>query len=65
MPVFSVPDMSCGHCKASIEEALKPISSRVETDLAAREVLVEGPAAADVVTALAAIGFESQLITGR
>ncbi|MCB5409754.1 heavy-metal-associated domain-containing protein [Pseudogemmobacter faecipullorum] len=57
MPVYSVPDMSCGHCRASIEKTLLPLSSRVEVSLERREVLAEGPSAQEVIAALAAIGF--------
>lgn len=57
MTTLSVPDMSCGHCKASVEAALAPIASRVEVDLPARRVTVEGAAPEAAVQALAAIGF--------
>ncbi|WP_112309995.1 heavy-metal-associated domain-containing protein [Pseudogemmobacter bohemicus] len=52
MTRLSVPDMSCGHCKASVEAVLKPIASSVEVDLTAREVRVEGVAAEAAVAAL-------------
>ncbi|SFJ86591.1 heavy-metal-associated domain-containing protein [Celeribacter neptunius] len=40
MSVFSVPDMSCGHCKATITEALEAIDDTVEidADMEAREI---------------------------
>jgi copper chaperone len=54
---LSVPDMSCGHCKASVEAALAPLASRVEVDLAQRQVRAEGASAEVLVKALDAIGF--------
>ena len=44
---LSVPDMSCGHCKASVEAALTPLAGMapITVDLAQRQVSVAGPAA--------------------
>ncbi|MDQ2065597.1 cation transporter [Xinfangfangia sp. CPCC 101601] len=60
MTTFSVPEMSCGHCKASVEAALAPISATVRVDLEQRRVTTEGAEAAAVISALAAIGFPAQ-----
>jgi copper chaperone len=58
---LSVPDMSCGHCRASIEAALAPLDATLGFDMAARELRVlDGPAADAAVAALAAIGFSAQ-----
>jgi copper chaperone len=48
MITFEVGDMSCGHCVATITEAVKAVDpgARVEVDLAARAVRIE-PAGAD------------------
>lgn len=57
---FSVPDMSCGHCTAAIEAAIKSrdASAQVECDLGARTVAVEtGLAKADIAAALADAGY--------
>ena len=32
---LSVPDMSCGHCRASIEAALAPMNAALSFDMAA------------------------------
>ena len=58
MTLLSVPDMSCGHCKASVEAALAPLPGMapVEVDLATRQVKVAG-SAAEALKALEAIGF--------
>lgn len=58
MTKLSVPDMSCGHCKASVEAALAslPGVAPVQVDLTSRHVSLNGNAAA-AIAALAAIGF--------
>lgn len=40
---FNVPDVSCGHCKASIESALQPLAGvrRAEVDIDAKSVAVD------------------------
>ena len=59
---FSVPDMSCGHCKASVEAALARLApAAVAVDLPARRVTLKGAAPEAVVAALAAIGFPATL----
>lgn len=39
---FSVPDVSCGHCKSAIENALRPVEGVAEAavDVEARTVAV-------------------------
>ncbi len=59
---LSIPDMSCGHCRASVTKALTELDpqAKVEVDLPARTAHVE--TAADptaVIAALAAVGFEA------
>ncbi len=62
MTTLSVPDMSCGHCKASIEAALAPLATRVEVDLPARRVSAEGAPPEALVKALDAIGFPATVV---
>ncbi len=57
MTKLSVPDMSCGHCKASVEAALSPLSTNVVVDLPNRQVKADGAAPEALIKALAAIGF--------
>ena len=60
MTTLSVPDMSCGHCKATVESAIGavPHVGTVTVDLASRKVEVTGPApASDLVKALDAAGY--------
>ncbi|RID93438.1 copper chaperone [Gemmobacter lutimaris] len=57
---LSIPDMSCGHCRASIETALKPLPgvTGLSFDAEARTATVEGDApVAALVQALDGIGF--------
>lgn len=62
---LSVPDMSCGHCKASVTEALSALPSvrEVNVDLTTREVTVAGSTAAEsLLAALTEIGFPARII---
>lgn len=45
MTTLSVPDMSCNHCKATVEAALAtvPQAGAVTVDLTSRKVQVAGP----------------------
>lgn len=42
MMKFTVSDMTCGHCTATIEKAVADAGGRAATDLAAHSVTVEG-----------------------
>ncbi|WP_309663758.1 heavy-metal-associated domain-containing protein [Tabrizicola sp.] len=55
MTTFSIPDMSCGNCKASVEAALGsvPGTSGISVDLAAKQATVNG--SADTTALLAAL----------
>lgn len=54
MPVrtYQVPDISCGHCKATITEALRGVAGvdAVEVDLTDKVVKVAGDATVEMVT---------------
>ncbi|MFE3835729.1 heavy-metal-associated domain-containing protein [Pseudogemmobacter sonorensis] len=63
--ILSVPDMSCGHCRASVEAALAPLARRVEIDLPARRVTVEGGETAPLLRALEAIGFPASEVPAK
>lgn len=63
--ILSVPDMSCGHCRASITEALSTLGASGEFDMEARRVSVLG--AQDLKTlidALDDIGFPATPVQG-
>lgn len=60
---YHVPDMSCGHCKASIESAIATLDpgAAVDIDLDAKTVEVTTAKAPDaVVKKLAEIGFPAR-----
>lgn len=63
MTLLSVPDMSCGHCKASVEAALSalPGAAPITVDLANRQVTAQGAPEA-LIAALDQIGFPARLI---
>lgn len=60
---FSIPEMSCGHCTASIEKAIKEAdpAAQVACDLPSRSVEVTSALSAEAITAtLDEIGFEAK-----
>ena len=58
---LSIPDMSCGHCRASIDAALKPLGAQVEFDIERRQARVTGADnAAALIAALDKIGFPAE-----
>nr|WP_321507138.1 heavy-metal-associated domain-containing protein [uncultured Celeribacter sp.] len=64
MSVFSVPDMSCDHCKASITEALEAVDDTVEidADMEAREIDVFSDAGDEaILKALKDAGYPATL----
>lgn len=65
MTTLSIPDMTCGHCKASVETALNalPDAGQVSVDLAAKTATTTGPAtAAALLKALNEVGFPATLV---
>jgi copper chaperone len=58
---FSVPGISCGHCKAAIEGEVSQVPgvTLVDVDIDARSVRVEGEAADEaIVAAIDEAGYE-------
>jgi len=63
--VFRVPSISCAHCKTAIEREVTALErvDRVEVDVAAHTVRVEGDAAeGEVVAAVEEAGYD---VVGR
>ena len=63
---LKVPDMSCGHCAATIEKAARSVdpAAQVEVDLAARVATIATTAQPDrICTAIRTAGYENQPIT--
>ena len=63
MTILSVPDMNCGHCKASVEAALAPLGSQITVDLAHRTVSLDTMAQDDqLLVALLEVGFPATVV---
>lgn len=56
---FHVPDMSCGHCRAAIEQAIAAAGGTAAVDLDSRTVTVTGLDAARATAALAEAGYSA------
>lgn len=57
---FSIPDMTCGHCKATVERAIAAVDpgAKVEIDLTAHTARLESSAdSAQLIAALADAGY--------
>jgi copper chaperone CopZ len=66
--VYTVPDISCAHCKDAIEGAVSQVSgvSRAEVTVATKTVEVDGDAAdADIRAAIEAAGYDIAEVTRR
>lgn len=60
MTTFHIPDMSCGHCRATVEKTIHALdpAARVDFDMATRQVSVESNTDATLVqAALAKAGY--------
>jgi copper chaperone len=60
MTTLSVPDMSCNHCRMTVESALAgvPQAGAVTVDLTNRKVQIAGPAPAEaLIQALDKVGY--------
>jgi copper chaperone len=63
MSTFFVPDMSCGHCKAKIEDAVMDADEGavMDFDMDAREVEIDSALdTAALANAIKAAGYDSQ-----
>jgi copper chaperone len=64
MTDLSIPDMSCGHCRASVQTALSPIAGveGITFDAEKRTAQVAGSARAEILlAALGRIGFPASV----
>ena len=62
---LSIPEMSCGHCKASIEKAISAAdaSSKVEVDLENRTVKIDSNLEQSaLLAAVEKAGYEATVI---
>jgi len=60
--ILSVPNMTCGHCKAAVEAAIVEVGGKADINLADREVEVNGLPEVTVLAALKAAGYEAEVI---
>lgn len=63
MTKFSVPKMSCGHCKSAIEQAVRKVdeSAQLDFDMVKREVTVTSDAdTSAIIKSINAGGYEAQ-----
>lgn len=62
MTTLSIPEMSCGHCRASVEQAIKSVdpAAALNFDMTARTVAVQSTAALPALqAALSQAGYET------
>jgi copper chaperone len=68
MTILSVPDMSCGHCKASVTQALGSVADAgsIQIDMDKREVALDGSAAPEtLIAALNQVGFPATVLSAK
>ena len=58
---YTVPDISCDHCKRAIEDHVSPLDgvAAVTVDIEARTVTVTGGSAAEVEAAIVDAGYST------
>ena len=64
MTTFNIPNMSCGHCKATVEKTIHAIDpeAKIEFDMASRKITLDSRTPPDnVQTALASAGYPATL----
>ena len=65
MTSFSIPEMTCGHCKKTVEEAIQRLDGdfKIEIDLESHIAAVSGAIETDAVIAvLKDAGYEATAI---
>ncbi|SIS55125.1 heavy-metal-associated domain-containing protein [Phaeovulum vinaykumarii] len=60
--ILSVPNMTCGHCKAAVEAAIEEVGGKAEVNLEDREVEISGLPEATVLAALKSAGYAAEVI---
>ncbi len=64
MPRFHIPNMSCGHCKATVEKTIHALdpAAQIEFDMAAREIVTDTKTETkSLQSALSAAGYDATL----
>lgn len=59
MTTLTIPDMGCGHCKATVEQTVRRVApeARAEVDLAARTLATDAADLPAVIAALTEAGY--------
>lgn len=60
--ILSVPNMTCGHCKAKVEAAIQEVGGKAIVSLEDHEVEVNGLPESTVLAALKAAGYTAEVI---
>lgn len=58
--VFNVEGMSCAHCVARVEKAVKSVGAEGKVDLAAKTVTVKGGDDAEIIRAINEAGYKAE-----
>jgi copper chaperone len=63
MTTYSLPDMSCGHCRATVEQTVQAVDAlaELEVDLPNRQISLRSDNLAAVLQALAEAGYPATL----
>jgi len=64
MTKFNIPDMTCGHCKATIEKAISALEpgAKIAVNLDAHTIEVEAKApTAAIISTLAEAGYKADV----
>ncbi|TJZ78182.1 heavy-metal-associated domain-containing protein [Paracoccus hibiscisoli] len=64
MTTFNIPNMSCGHCKATVQKTIHAIDpeAQIDFDMASRRITLDSRAKPDdIKAALAAAGYPATL----
>lgn len=66
MTIYSLPDMSCGHCRATVERTVQQVDAAADLsiDLENREISLRSAKQADVLAALEDAGYPASPRTG-
>ncbi|MDO5604274.1 MAG: cation transporter [Paracoccus sp. (in: a-proteobacteria)] len=56
--ILTVEGMTCGHCKAAVEQAIAQAGGRAEIDLQSGKVTVENLTAEQATEVIRAAGYE-------
>lgn len=65
MKTLHIPDMSCGHCKATVEETIKTLDpdAQIKFDMDARQIELDSQVeTANVQAALSEVGYPARPI---